>query len=80
MPITADAAERLGIKPRSVVQLIKRGVLAAEKRGRDYWIEDAEVERYARERRPAHRPKIEIAHKIAHSADDAPGGDEGIPH
>ncbi len=54
---TADAADRLGIKPRSVVQLIRRGLLAAEKRGRDYWLTDAEVERYASQRRPQHRPR-----------------------
>ena len=26
------------------------------------------------------RQSANFAHKIAHSADDAPGGDEGIPH
>lgn len=54
---TAEAADRLSIKPRSVVQLIRRGLLAAEKRGRDYWIEADEVGRYATKRRPQHRPK-----------------------
>lgn len=57
MLTTHEAADRLGIKPRSVVKAIKRGLIKAEKRGRDYWIEDEEIERYARERRPAHRPK-----------------------
>lgn len=54
---TSEAADRLGIKARSVVQLIKRGLITATKHGRDYWIESDEVERYASERRPAGRPK-----------------------
>lgn len=53
---TAEAANRLGLKARSVVQLIKRGLITATKHGRDYWIEDTEIERYERERRPAYRP------------------------
>lgn len=56
MLTTAQAADRLGINPRSVVQLIKRGLLAATKHGRDYAIDEAEIERYAAERRPTHRP------------------------
>lgn len=56
MLTTAQAADRLGIKPRSVVQLIRRGLLAAEKHGRDYAIEETEIDRYLSERRPAHRP------------------------
>jgi excisionase family DNA binding protein len=55
---TKGAADRLGIKPRSVVALIKRGLLVATKHGRDYAIEEAEVDRYQRERRPQHRPRI----------------------
>ncbi len=57
MLTTREAADRLGIKPRSVAKAIKRGLIEAEKRGRDYWIEDEEIERYAVERRPQHRPK-----------------------
>jgi excisionase family DNA binding protein len=45
MLTTTEAAERLGISKRSVARLIKRGRIAAEKRGRDYLIEEAEVER-----------------------------------
>lgn len=56
---TKDAADRLGIKPRSVVALIRRGLLQATKHGRDYAIDEAEVARYERERRPAHRPHKE---------------------
>ncbi len=54
---TSEAADRLGIKARSVVQFIKRGLITATKRGRDYWIEADEVARYAAERRAQHRPK-----------------------
>lgn len=54
---TKGAAEWLEITKRSVARLCKAGIIKAEKRGRDYWIEDVEVERYKRERRPAHRPK-----------------------
>lgn len=57
MLTTTEAADRLGIKARSVVQLIRRGLLKAEKKGRDYLIEDSEVARYEHERRPQHRPK-----------------------
>ena len=53
---TSEAATRLGIKARSVAILIKRGLITATKRGRDYWIEADEVARYAAERRAAHRP------------------------
>jgi excisionase family DNA binding protein len=56
MLTTTEAADRLGIKPRSVVQLIRRELLAAEKRGRDWFITMEEIERYERERLPAHRP------------------------
>ncbi|HMV38580.1 MAG TPA: helix-turn-helix domain-containing protein [Plasticicumulans sp.] len=56
MLTTHEAADRLGLKPRSVVWLIKHGLIAAEKKGRDYLLEPSEVERYAAERRPAHRP------------------------
>lgn len=56
---TAEAAAQLGIKPRSVVWAIRRGYIKAEKRGRDYWIEKNEVERYSKERRARHRPKAD---------------------
>lgn len=56
MVTTSEAADQLGIKAKSVAILIKRGLIAATKRGRDYWIEASEVDRYARERRPPHRP------------------------
>lgn len=54
---TREASDRLGILPKSVAKLIKLGKIKAEMRGRDYWIEEEEVERYKRERNPPHRPK-----------------------
>jgi len=62
--ITIEAADRLGIKRRSVVALIRRGLLIATKRGRDYWIDDAELDRYLIERRPAHGPVIPIEQRF----------------
>lgn len=56
---THEAANRLGLTARSVARLIKTGILAADKRGRDYWIDEIEVARYAAERRKAGRPKKE---------------------
>lgn len=57
MLTTKQAAEQLGVDGRSVVKLISRGRLRAVKLGRDWLIEENEVERYKAERRPAHRPK-----------------------
>lgn len=74
---TKEAADRLGIKPRSVVRLINESkVLEARKatpseiaqlitEGRVtsvthygiLLIDEAELERYEKERRPAHRPR-----------------------
>lgn len=56
MLTTREAADRLGIKPRSVVALIVRGLLRADKHGRDYSIAADEVARYAVDRRAPHRP------------------------
>lgn len=54
---TTEAAAALGLTRAWLWRLIKAGTIAAEKRGRDWWIEDSEVERYKRERRPPHRPR-----------------------
>ena len=56
---TIEAAVYLGVTRAWLWRLIKRGTIKAEMRGRDWWIEAAEVERYRQERRPAHRPKKE---------------------
>lgn len=54
---TTEAAAALDVSRAWVWRLIKAGAIKAEMRGRDWWIEDSEVERYKQERRPAHRPK-----------------------
>lgn len=54
---TYEAANRLGLTARSVARLINTGALTAIKHGRDYWIDESEVARYASERRKAGRPK-----------------------
>lgn len=56
MLTTKQAADRLGIKRQSVSIFIKRGYIRAEKYGRDYLIEESEIERYGRERLPRNRP------------------------
>lgn len=49
MTIT-EAAEKLGLSHHTVRNQVRAGRLAAEKRGRDYWITPAAVERYRTER------------------------------
>jgi excisionase family DNA binding protein len=56
---TAEAAQLLGIQRHSVTQLIQRGVICAEKRGRDYFIIHEELQRFLRERRGPGRPRRE---------------------
>jgi excisionase family DNA binding protein len=53
----AQAAERLGISGQRVRWYIKHGRLAAKKVGRDWLIEEAELARFERRRRPAGRPQ-----------------------
>ena len=57
---TTEAAALLDVTRAWVWRLIKGGKLAAELRGRDWWIETEEVERYSRERR-AGRPRKDDA-------------------
>lgn len=52
---TAEAAERLAVTVRRVQAMIKAGRLPAEKRGRDYLIEESALALVA-DRRPG-RPK-----------------------
>lgn len=58
---TTEAATILGLQTRTVARYIKRGLLAATKRGRDYFIDADELARFQRERRgvgyPAGRPR-----------------------
>ena len=49
---TQEAAELLGVDPATVRQAILAGRLEATKRGRDWWLTPAAVERYRTGRRP----------------------------
>lgn len=46
---TKEAAAILGITPHTLRQQIAKGKLQAQRHGRDWWLERAEVERYKRE-------------------------------
>ena len=54
-----EAAALLGVAPATLRQQIANGRLRATKRGRDWWLTRAEVERYQRESlgRPGPRRK-----------------------
>lgn len=43
---TTEAAQRLGLSPKTIQTQIQRGVIKARKVGRDWVIDPAEVERY----------------------------------
>jgi excisionase family DNA binding protein len=51
-----EAADRLGIGPLAVRQHIASGRLSADKRGRDWWLDQRAVERMARQRPSSGRP------------------------
>jgi excisionase family DNA binding protein len=57
MLTTKQAATELGIQPGSVKKLCQRGILKAERIGRDWLISRDEIERYKAERKPVGRPK-----------------------
>lgn len=42
---TKEAAEKLGVSIRRIQFLIQLGQLPAEKRGRDWWIEESDLEK-----------------------------------
>lgn len=42
--ITEEAAKELGVTVRRVLAMIKAGSLKAEKRGRDWWIEEPDLD------------------------------------
>lgn len=54
---TQEAAEALGIHRSRVLHLIRDKRLHAVKRGRDWWIEPDELERFKAEPRPQGWPK-----------------------
>ncbi len=47
----SEAAARLGINAATLRQQIANGKFTAVRHGRDWWVEEAEVYRYARESR-----------------------------
>ena len=49
---TTEAAALLKVQPRSVTKAIERGRLKAEKRGRDWHIDAAELARFQNARSP----------------------------
>jgi excisionase family DNA binding protein len=53
-----EAAERLKLTRQRVFQLIKDGKLPATKRGRDWWIDPADLKLVKKRRKPG-RPKKE---------------------
>jgi excisionase family DNA binding protein len=56
MLTTKEAAAVLGIQPRTVTRYILRGLIHAEKHGRDYFISHDEIERFKQERRKPGNP------------------------
>lgn len=57
MLTTAEAAAALQVTRRRVQELIRLGTLKAEKFGRDWQVDEASVENYAKSARKAGRPK-----------------------
>jgi excisionase family DNA binding protein len=71
---TTEAAAELDIQSNSVKRLCQRGIIQAQKRGRDWFVSRDEVERYKIERRKAGRPPAPAARS---DHDDPPSnGDE----
>jgi excisionase family DNA binding protein len=46
---TAEAAELTGYNLEYIRQMIRRRVIVAEKKGRDWWVDRASIEAYAEE-------------------------------
>lgn len=53
---TTEAAERLGVSARRVAAMITQGILKAEKVGKTWIIDTAEVAKVAKQIRKAGRP------------------------
>jgi excisionase family DNA binding protein len=56
---TQEAAEILGVQPRTITRNIERGNLKAIKRGRDYSITQAALDTFKSNRKGPGRPKKE---------------------
>lgn len=55
---TKEAADQLGVKINWIQKLIQSKRIKAQKVGRDYWIEQADLDVYKKDKRPVGRPKI----------------------
>lgn len=66
---TYQAAVALGITPDAVRMAIRAGKLDAIKRGRDWWITRAEVDRYARERRQSEGRRAAYLRRLGFTGD-----------
>ena len=53
---TTEAAERLSVSPRRVAAMIVQGILKAEKVGKTWIINEADVAKVAKQSRKAGRP------------------------
>jgi len=53
---TAEAATVLGVKRDTIKQYIRRNLIPATKRGRDWFISSSELEKFKRNRRKVGRP------------------------
>lgn len=72
-----EAAALLGLAPGSVRKFIKRGMIAGEKRGRDWFITQEEVARYNRERRkPGNKPGTKMSDATKKKLSEARKGDK----
>jgi excisionase family DNA binding protein len=60
MLTTKEAGAILGLTARSVARLIGNKQITAQRFGRDWMIEAAEVERYKRERKSVGRPRRSV--------------------
>lgn len=81
MLTTREAAQRLGLKTTGAVrQLILAGRLQAEKRGRDWFISEDDIEHFEQEPRKVGRPKSKIAHDIAQSEHRSSAERDEEPH
>lgn len=56
---TKDAADRLGVSPRRIRQLVNEGRLNAEYHGRDLAIDEASLERFIAARREAENKYVQ---------------------
>lgn len=54
---TTEAAKRLGVSARRVAAMIEQGILKADKIGKTWVIDEAEVARASKLERPPGRPR-----------------------